>query len=95
MYFLDCYASSNDASDVYTSNVWLNKRQKNQKITSYCPFFKIVSEKIKIIISFNEYIKKLTILQAGITKLVNGAGLFWNIILINRNQDLFIILSVD
>ena len=48
------YGGSDDASDVYNSNVY-----------------------------------------AGITKLVNGAGLLWNIHLINRIQDLFIIISVD
>jgi hypothetical protein len=54
MYFFDCNAGSDDASDDCTPNVF-----------------------------------------AGITKLVNGAGLLWNIHLINRIQDLFIIISVD
>ena len=54
-------------------------------------FFK----KINIIISFYDYMIYLTIFQAGITKLVNGAGLYWKIVFNNRTQDLINILPVE
>jgi len=54
-----------------------------------------IFKKIKIIISFYDYMKYFTKFQAGITKLVNGAGLFWKKISNNRTQDLIKILPVE
>jgi hypothetical protein len=90
MCILNSYVSGDDVSNVYNSYVWGWVAS-----TKFLKYFITIFEKIKIITSCIEYIKYSTILHAGITKLVNGAGLFRNISLINRIQDLFIILSVD
>ena len=89
MRFFNCDACCNDDSDVCTSNVWslnFKKRLDLSIIRFSIIFFKKVN-------SFN--IKNFKIFQAGITKLVNGAGLYWKLIFNSRTQDQIIILPVD
>ena len=92
MRIFNCDACCNDASDVCASIVWsLNFKESLDLfiIRFSIIFFKKVNKGN----SFN--IKNFKIFQAGITKLVNGAGLYWTLIFNSRTQDQIMILPVD